>query len=81
MARPGPVRPARPARWFADAWLMRATWRVGRPDQGEWLATRASPLSTTLANFDPCQLSGPLGEGQSVPQPAGDILENRYVPY
>ncbi len=37
MARPGPVRPARPARWLAEAWLMRATCSDGSPDHGEWL--------------------------------------------
>ena len=47
MARPGPVRPARPARWLALAWLMRATSSAGSPDHGEWLAMRARPLSIT----------------------------------
>ena len=26
---------------------MRDTWSTGKPDHGEWLATRATPLSTT----------------------------------
>src|ERR1051326_7519322 len=26
---------------------MRETWSIGSPDQGEWLATRARPLSIT----------------------------------
>ena len=48
MARPGPVRPARPARWLADAWLTRATRSVGRPLHAECALTRARPLSTTV---------------------------------
>ena len=32
---------------MAEAWLIRATSRVGTPDHGEWPATRASPESIT----------------------------------
>ena len=46
----GPVRPARPARWLAEAWLMRPTCKVGRPDHGEWPAMRARPLSITAVD-------------------------------
>ncbi len=47
MTRPGAVRPARPARWLADALLTREMARRGSPDHGDWLATRARPLSIT----------------------------------
>ena len=42
-----PARPARPARWMAEAREMRWTVRRGRPDQGESPATRARPESMT----------------------------------
>ena len=45
--RPGPVRPARPARCRAEAWLMRFTSSDGSPVHGESLAIRASPESIT----------------------------------
>ena len=41
------MRPARPARWVAEARDTRRTSRRGSPDHGEWEATRASPESTT----------------------------------
>ena len=47
MTRPGAVRAARPARWIAEAWLIRATFNEDRPVQGESTAIRASPLSMT----------------------------------
>ena len=48
IARPGRVRPARPALCMAEAFEIRRTCRVGRPVHGESPATRASPLSITV---------------------------------
>ena len=47
MQRPCWVRPARPARCFADAWLTRSVSRLGKPDHAAWRATRARPESIT----------------------------------
>ena len=48
MQRPGPVRPARPARCAAEAWLIRVNSRRSNPRWASWWATRASPLSMTV---------------------------------
>ena len=45
--RPGPRRPARPARWVADERLMPARRRRSSPVRTSKRATRASPESTT----------------------------------
>ena len=41
------MRPARPARWIADAWLTLLTASTGKPLHGECEAMRASPESMT----------------------------------
>ena len=45
--RPGAVRPARPARWSAEARLIFSTSKVLIPRRASWHAMRARPLSTT----------------------------------
>mmetsp|Transcript_22889 Transcript_22889/g.68705 ORF Transcript_22889/g.68705 Transcript_22889/m.68705 type:complete len:384 (+) Transcript_22889:1076-2227(+) len=47
MHRPGAVRPARPARWSAEARLMARVVRRRRPVSSSMVATRARPESTT----------------------------------
>ena len=47
IATPGPRRPARPARWSADARLQLIVCRPLIPVRGSSRAVRSSPLSTT----------------------------------
>ena len=47
IATPGPVRPARPARWSAEARDTRTVSSRVRPVDGSYFGSRASPLSIT----------------------------------
>ena len=46
-ASPGPVRPARPARWSAEAWEMGIVRSTEMPRRGSNTDTRSRPVSTT----------------------------------
>ena len=49
MHRPGPVRPARPARWSAEARLIRPSLHRSMPRSGSKLTDRDSPVSMTVS--------------------------------
>ena len=45
---PGAVRPARPARWSAEAFDTRTVSSRVRPEAGSNFGSRCNPLSTTI---------------------------------
>ncbi len=77
MQRPGPVRPARPARWSAEARLIRSSDQRSTPRSGSYRTSRACPLSIDRADaldrqrglgdvgaqddLPPCRLAGAPG--------------------